>query len=67
MDKVINQKMKTTSIGLIPEDWDAKSLSQIGVFSKGKGVTRANAQSGIIPCVRYGELYTSHNYYIRTF
>lgn len=67
MDKVINQKMKTTSIGLIPEDWDAKSLSQIGVFSKGKGVTRANAQSGIIPCVRYGEIYTSHNDYIRTF
>ena len=67
MDKVINQKMKTTSIGLIPVDWDAKSLSQIGVFSKGKGVTRANAQSGIIPCVRYGEIYTSHNDYIRTF
>ena len=67
MEKVINQKMKTTSIGLIPEDWDAKSLSQIGVFSKGKGVTRANAQSGIIPCVRYGEIYTSHNDYIRTF
>ena len=67
MDKVIKQKMKTTSIGLIPEDWDAKSLSQIGVFSKGKGITRANAQSGIIPCVRYGEIYTSHNDYIRTF
>ena len=67
MEKVFNQKMKTTSIGLIPEDWDAKSLSQIGVFSKGKGVTRANAQSGNIPCVRYGEIYTSHNDFIRTF
>lgn len=67
MEKFTNQKMKTTSIGQIPEDWEVKSLSQIGIFSKGKGVTRANAQSGAIPCVRYGEIYTSHNDYIRTF
>lgn len=67
MEKFINHKMKTTSIGLIPEDWEAKSLSQIGAFSKGKGVTRANAQSGDIPCIRYGEIYTSHNDYIRSF
>lgn len=67
MEKFTNQKMKTTSIGQIPEDWEVKSLSQIGIFSKGKGVTRANAQSGDIPCVRYGEIYTSHNDYIRTF
>ena len=67
MERQINHKMKTTSIGLIPEDWDAKALSQIGVFSKGKGVTRANSQSGDIPCVRYGEIYTSHNNYIRAF
>jgi len=67
MERHINHKMKTTSIGLIPEDWDAKALSQIGVFSKGKGVTRANSQSGDIPCVRYGEIYTSHNNYIRAF
>ena len=67
MEKVTNQSMKVSSIGLIPEDWDAKSLSQIGVFSKGKGVTRANAQSGDIPCVRYGEIYISHNDYIRAF
>lgn len=59
--------MKETSIGLIPEDWEVKSLSQIGVFSKGKGVTRADAQSGDIPCIRYGEIYTSHNDYIREF
>lgn len=52
---------------MIPEDWEVKSLSQIGVFSKGKGVTRADAQSGDIPCIRYGEIYTSHNDYIREF
>lgn len=59
--------MKLTSIGLIPEDWDAISLSKVGVFGKGNGVTRANAQSGNIPCIRYGEIYTSHNDYIKTF
>ena len=62
-----SQKMKLTSIGLIPEDWDAISLSKVGVFGKGSGVTRANAQSGNIPCIRYGEIYTSHNDYIKTF
>lgn len=67
MEKYRAKNMKETSIGLIPEDWEVKSLSQIGVFSKGKGVTRADAQSGDIPCIRYGEIYTSHNDYIREF
>ena len=67
MENYRAKNMKETSIGLIPEDWEVKSLSQIGVFSKGKGVTRADAQSGDIPCIRYGEIYTSHNDYIREF
>lgn len=62
-----SQKMKLTSIGLIPEDWEAIPLSKVGIFGKGSGVTRANAQSGNIPCIRYGEIYTSHNDYIKAF
>ena len=64
---VDSQRMKLTSIGSIPDDWDAIPLSKVGVFGKGSGVTRANAQSGNIPCVRYGEIYTSHNDFIKAF
>lgn len=59
--------MKLTSIGLIPEDWEAIQLSKVGAFGKGSGITRANAQSGDIPCIRYGEIYTSHNDYVKAF
>ena len=64
---VTKHKMKNTEIGLLPEDWDVKSLSEIGVFSKGFGITRNQAQSGNIPCIRYGEIYTTHHNYIRRF
>ena len=64
---VTKHKMKNTEIGFIPEDWDVKPLSDIGVFSKGFGITRDQAHSGNIPCIRYGEIYTSHHNYIRQF
>lgn len=64
---VTKHKMKNTEIGFIPEDWDVKPLSDIGVFSKGFGITRDQAQSGNIPCIRYGEIYTTHHNYIRRF
>lgn len=64
---VTKHKMKNTEIGLLPEDWEVKSLSEIGVFSKGFGITRDQAQSGNIPCIRYGEIYTTHHNYIRRF
>ena len=48
-------------------EWDTKQLGELGVFLKGSNVNREEAQSGAIPCVRYGELYTVHNDVIRTF
>lgn len=62
-----NSKNKMTEIGNLPSDWDVMSLSEIGRFSKGSGVTRDQSHSGDIPCVRYGELYTTHDNYIRSF
>ena len=47
--------------------WETKRLGEIGHFLKGSGVTRHDANSGRIPCVRYGEIYTTHNDYIRSF
>ncbi|AUB83140.1 restriction endonuclease subunit S [Candidatus Thiodictyon syntrophicum] len=48
-------------------EWEAKRLGRLGVFVKGKGVTREQSISGSLACVRYGEIYTQHNDYIRMF
>lgn len=48
-------------------EWVEKPLRMIGVFSKGSGISRADSNSGRIPCVRYGEIYTVHNDYIKKF
>ena len=47
--------------------WEVKRLGEIGEFFKGSGVKKDQSQSGDIPCVRYGELYTHHHDYIRSF
>lgn len=57
-------KYKQTEIGMIPEEWELKTLSQIGLFKKGRGIKKDEVQPDGIPCVRYGELYTKHNYFI---
>lgn len=61
------QDYKQTEVGLIPIDWEVKRLGLLGKFSKGQGVRKDEASSGAIPCVRYGELYTRHDNYIREF
>lgn len=47
--------------------WNKKPLSDLGVFLKGSGVKRDDALSGDLPCVRYGEIYTTHHNVIRDF
>ena len=47
-------------------EWEVKRLGDLGQFSKGSGVTKNEALSGSLGCVRYGELYTRHNDVIRT-
>ncbi|WP_324743020.1 restriction endonuclease subunit S [Pseudomonas veronii] len=48
-------------------EWKIKRLGEIGVFLKGSGVRRDQSLSGDLPCIRYGEIYTIHNDYIREF
>lgn len=59
--------MKQTEIGLIPDDWEVKKLSEIGTFCKGSGISREESNTGEFPAIRYGELYTTHNDYIKSF
>jgi type I restriction enzyme S subunit len=49
------------------DEWETKRLADLGVFLKGTGVTKDQALNGSLPCVRYGEIYTHHNDYIRKF
>ncbi len=48
-------------------NWDKSKLVEVGRFSKGHGITKEELTAEGTPCVRYGELYTRHNFRIRNF
>lgn len=58
---------KETSIGWAPEEWRIVCLDNIGHFSKGSGITKNDLLENGIPAIRYGEIYTYHNYVIKEF
>lgn len=60
-------KFKESDVGLIPEDWELKKIGEVGKFSKGQGVKKDESSSGDLPCIRYGEIYTKHNDFIKEF
>ena len=51
-------------LGDVPVHWEVVQLGRIGVFSKGSGGTKEDEVPDGIPCVRYGDLYTTHNHFI---
>ena len=51
-------------LGDVPEHWDVLQLGRIGTFSKGSGGTKDDEVLDGIPCIRYGDLYTTHKYFI---
>ena len=58
---------KQTEVGVIPEDWVLIKLGSFGAFSKGRGITKSEANSGHIPSIRYGEIYTYHDDVVRSY
>ncbi len=48
-------------------EWEVKRLGDLGPFLKGSGVKKDDARSGDLPCIRYGEIYTHHDDYVRSF
>lgn len=48
-------------------EWRMKRLGELGAFTKGSGVRKDQSQSGVLPCIRYGEIYTHHNDCIRSY
>ena len=51
-------------LGEVPEHWGVQQLGRIGRFFKGSGGTKADARKDGIPCIRYGDLYTQHQFFI---
>ena len=52
-------------LGGVPDHWVMVQLGRIGVFSKGSGGTKDDEVPHGMPCVRYGDLYTTHTHFIR--
>lgn len=47
--------------------WACEKLGKVTSFSKGKGISKSDVvENGALPCVRYGELYTTYNAVIDT-
>ncbi len=51
-------------LGEVPEHWEVTKLGHWGAFFKGNGGTKEDAVPAGIPCIRYGDLYTRHEYII---
>ena len=49
----------------IPHHWGLRQLGRMGSFFKGGGGTKADEVEHGLPCVRYGDLYTQHQFSIR--
>ena len=52
---------------MVKSKWKEYLLRDIGIFRKGSGISRDESQTGAIPAVRYGEIYTTHHNYVRQY
>ena len=52
-------------LGEVPEHWDVVRLRQLGPLLKGSGASKEDVVDEGVPCVRYGDLYTTHSFFIR--
>jgi len=60
-------EFKDSELGRIPKSWEVYALSEIGTFSKGRGVSKKETLLEGVPCLRYAEIYTVYDFYIKTF
>ncbi len=51
-------------MGNIPAHWEVRCLGQIGTFKKCNGGTKTDELPDGVSCIRYGDLYTHHRYFI---
>lgn len=53
------------ALGTVPAHWDVRRVASLGALRKANGGTKQDDAEAGVPCVRYGELYTTHDYAIR--
>ena len=51
-------------MGRVPTHWEILSLGQVGTLTKGTGGNKEDELPSGMPCVRYGDLYTTHKYFV---
>src|SRR5690242_13474449 len=51
-------------LGEVPEHWDVSSIAHIGQLFKGNGGSKEDEVEVGVPCIRYGDLYTRHEFFI---
>ena len=51
-------------LGEVPEHWEVNRLAQFGTFFKGNGGSKEDEVLTGVSCVRYGDLYTTHTFFI---
>jgi type I restriction enzyme S subunit len=51
-------------LGDVPGHWEVKRLRQLGRLLKGSGGSKEDVVESGVPCVRYGDLYTTHDNFI---
>ena len=45
----------------IPEKWLIAKINDLGFLNRGSGIKRSNIKSTGMPCIRYGEIYTTYD------
>ena len=62
MQKLFSQQLRfKADNGSEFGEWEETVLEKIGIFLKGKGISKADiVENGFTPCIRYGELYTHY-------
>ena len=51
-------------LGEVPAHWEIKKLGRCGKILKGNGGNKEDEVPKGVPCIRYGDLYTTHTYFI---
>lgn len=71
LSKIIDFNIEGLTITSILDNLSKKVglglLKDFGTFLKGKGIPKDDVIESGIPCIRYGEIYTSHHIIIRKF
>lgn len=53
-------------LGEVPKHWSTEPIARIGQLLKGRGGSKEDEQTSGVPCVRYGDLYTRHEFFIHS-